>query len=40
MVIAVYFDLEIKQFDVINAFINAKRDPKGQKVAVQLSDGF
>jgi len=40
MAIAAHFDLEIKQFDVINAFINAKRDPKGQRVAVQLPDGF
>ncbi len=40
MAIAARFDLEIKQFDVINAFINAERDPSGEQVLCQLPDGF
>jgi len=38
--IAARFDLEIKQYDVINAFINAKRDPSGLTVVYKLLDGF
>ena len=38
--IAAHFDLEIKQFDVINVFINIERDSNKPKVVVKLLDGF
>jgi hypothetical protein len=38
--LAAYFDLKIKQYDVINAFVNAKRDLDSVLVACQLLDGF
>ncbi len=38
--IAAHFDLEIKQFNVINAFINANRPSNSALVACQLPDGF
>jgi hypothetical protein len=40
MAIAAHFDLEIKQFDVINAFANAKRLVGSLLVACQLLDSF
>jgi hypothetical protein len=40
MAIAAHFDLEIKQFNVINAFINANRPSNSALVACQLPDGF
>jgi hypothetical protein len=39
-IIAAYFDLEIKQFDIINAFINIERDSNRPIVVYKLSDGF
>jgi hypothetical protein len=38
--IIAYFNLKIKQFDVINAFANAKRLVSSLLVACQLLDGF
>jgi hypothetical protein len=38
--IAAYFDLEVKQYDVINAFINAQRDLESALVICHLLDGF
>jgi hypothetical protein len=38
--VAARFDLEIEQFDVVNAFVNAKRDPRSVPVACKLPDGF
>jgi Reverse transcriptase (RNA-dependent DNA polymerase) len=38
--IAAHFDLEMKQFDVVNAFINAERDSNRPMVACKLPDGF
>jgi hypothetical protein len=40
MAIAARFDLEVKQFDVVNAFVNAERDKSGELVVCQLPDGF
>ena len=40
MALAAHFDLEIKQYDVVNAFINAKRDPRSERVVCSLPDGF
>jgi hypothetical protein len=40
MAIAAYFDLEAKQYDVVNAFINAQRDPESALVTCHLLDGF
>jgi len=40
MVLAARFDLEIKQFDVINVFVNVKRDQRSALVACKLPDGF
>ena len=39
MAIAAYWDLEIKQFDVAQAFLNARRDGQ-EPVACQLPEGF
>jgi hypothetical protein len=38
--LAAYFDLEIKQFDVVNVFVNTKRDTRSTLVAAHLPDGF
>jgi hypothetical protein len=38
--IAAYFDLEIKQFDVINTFINAVRSSELSLVIYKLPLGF
>ncbi len=38
--LSTYFDLEIKQFDVVNTFINAKRDTRSTPVAAHLPDSF
>jgi hypothetical protein len=38
--IAAHFDLEIEQFDMVNAFVNAKRPSGSVLVACQLPDGF
>jgi uncharacterized lipoprotein YmbA len=40
MAIVAYFDLEAKQYDVVNAFINAQRDPESAPVTCHLPDGF
>ena len=37
---AIYFDLEIKQFDIINTFINNKQDTQSTLVAYKLLDRF
>jgi hypothetical protein len=39
MALAAYFDLEIKQFDVINAFVNAPRGKDSTPVFCYLPDG-
>jgi hypothetical protein len=38
--IIAYFDLKIKQFDIINAFANAKRLVESSLVACQLLNSF
>jgi hypothetical protein len=38
--IAAHFDLEIEQFDVINAFVNAMRGENTPQIACRLPDGF
>jgi hypothetical protein len=40
MAIAAHFDLEAKQYDVVNAFINARRGPESAPVTCHLPDGF
>jgi hypothetical protein len=40
MAIAAHFDLEAKQYDIINAFINAQRDPESALITYHLPDGF
>jgi hypothetical protein len=40
MAIAAHFDLEAKQYDIINAFINAQRDPESALSTYHLPDGF
>ncbi len=40
MALATHFDLEIKQFDVINIFVNIKRDQHSALVVCKLSDRF
>jgi hypothetical protein len=40
MAIAAQFDLEMIQFDVVNAFINAKRSETSARVRCYLPDGF
>jgi hypothetical protein len=40
MAITAHFDLEAKQYDVVNAFINAQRDPESALVTYHLPDGF
>ena len=40
MALAARFDLEVKQFDVVNAFVNVTRDTRSQPVACKLPDGF
>ena len=38
--LAARFDLEVKQFDVVNAFINAPQDPRSKPVTCYMPDGF
>jgi hypothetical protein len=38
--IIAHFNLEIKQFDIVNVFINTERDSNKPKVVVKLLDGF
>jgi hypothetical protein len=38
--LATYFDLEIKQFDIVNIFINTKRDTRSTLVATHLPNNF
>ena len=38
--IAVHFDLEVKQYDVINAFIYASKQLDGPPVTYYMPDGF
>jgi hypothetical protein len=38
--IAAHFDLEVKQHDVINAFIYASRQLDGPPVTCHMPDGF
>jgi hypothetical protein len=38
--LAAYFDLEIKQFNIINIFINTKKDTRSTLVAAYLSNSF
>jgi hypothetical protein len=38
--IAAHFDLEMKQFDVVNAFVNAVRNSEGPPVICKLPPGF
>ena len=40
MAIAAHFDLEIKQYDVVNAFIYASRQSTGPAVTCHMPDGF
>ncbi|OHW95249.1 reverse transcriptase domain protein [Colletotrichum incanum] len=40
MAIAAEFDLEIHQFDVVNAFLNAERGPNEPPIVCYLPDGF
>ena len=40
MAIAARFDLEINQFDVVNAFVNAVRDSRSEPVNCKLPPGF
>jgi hypothetical protein len=40
MAIAAHFDLEVKQHDVINAFIYASRQLKEPPVTCYMPDGF
>jgi hypothetical protein len=40
MAITAHFDLEAKQYDIVNAFINAQRDPESALVTYHLPDGF
>jgi hypothetical protein len=38
--LATYFNLEIKQFNIINVFINTKRDTRSTLVAAYLPNSF
>jgi hypothetical protein len=38
--ITAHFDLKAKQYNIINAFINAQRDPESALVTYHLLDGF
>jgi hypothetical protein len=38
--LAAYFDLEIKQFDIKNAYLNTKLDEQGAPIYCELPDGF
>jgi hypothetical protein len=40
MAITAHFDLEAKQYDIVNAFINASRDLESALVTYHLLDGF
>ena len=35
-----YFDLEVKQFNIINAFINVEQDKYSNPVYYKLLDGY
>jgi len=39
-IIAAHFDLEMKQFDIVNAFVNAVRSSEGLPVICKLLPGF
>jgi hypothetical protein len=38
--LATYFNLEIKQFNIINIFVNTKRNTKSTLVATYLPNSF
>jgi hypothetical protein len=38
--LAAYFNLEIKQFNIVNVFINTKRDTRSTLVATYLLNSF
>jgi hypothetical protein len=38
--LAAYFNLEIKQFNIVNIFINTKRDTRSILVAAYLPNSF
>jgi hypothetical protein len=38
--IAAYFDLKIKQFNIINIFVNTKKDSHSVLIAYKLLDRF
>ena len=40
MAIAAHFDLEVKQYNVINAFIYASRQSDGLPMTYYMPDGF
>lgn len=40
MALVAHFDLEAKQFDVVNAFVNVVRDFRSALVVCYLIDGF
>jgi hypothetical protein len=40
IILVVYFDLEIKSFDIINVFINTKHDLLAARVIYQLPDSY
>jgi sRNA-binding regulator protein Hfq len=40
MAIAAHFDLEAKQYNIVNAFINAQRDLESALVTYYLLNGF
>jgi hypothetical protein len=40
MAIAAHFNLEVKQYDVINAFIYASRQLEGPPITCYIPDGF
>jgi hypothetical protein len=39
-IIIAYFNLEIKQFNIINIFINIERDSNRPIIVYKLPDGF
>jgi hypothetical protein len=40
IVITAYFNLKIKQFNIVNVFVNTKRDPHSVLVAYKLLNRF
>ena len=40
IVLVIYFDLKVKQFDVINVFMNVTWDTCSQTIACKLLDSF